>query len=78
MYQDKLCKTCKLFPEMQAHLLQCPQIAPKLKLLGLQGKKIDENYVYSTVENQLQIVKIYKEVLEIRQSIIEDEEHEEI
>ena len=28
MYQDNLCKMCKLFPESQAHLLQCPEIVP--------------------------------------------------
>ena len=70
---DKYCRTCKLFPETQAHLLQCPQIISKLKILS-STSTIDENMIYSNVENQLKIVKIYTEVLDIRKSIIESQD----
>ena len=71
-YKDKLCLSCKLFPESQSHLLQCPEIAPKLKLLSLPQLVLDESYVYGDVRKQLQIVKVYCRVLEIRSNILED------
>ena len=71
MYSDNLCRICKLFPESQSHLLQCPDIIPKLKLLS-NYKEIDENYIYGDVSKQLKIVKIYTKVLEIREELLED------
>ena len=71
MYSDNLCRICKLFPESQFHLLQCPDIIPKLKLLS-NYKEIDENYIYGDVSKQLKIVKIYTKVLKIREELLED------
>ena len=74
-FQDNLCKTCKLFPESQNHLLQCPKIVPRLKLLELQQQGFcDEKFIYSGINNQLKIVKIYIQILEIRTSILETED----
>ena len=73
MYQDNLCKMCKLFPESQAHLLQCPEIVPQLKLVCLKNMD-EENLIYSNIENQLKIVKMYSQVMEFRKSFLENEE----
>ena len=43
------------------------------KILSLSST-IDENMIYSNVENQLKIVKIYTEVLNIRKSINQTQE----
>ena len=73
-YNDVWCQVCKLFPESQSHLLQCPQIAPKLKLVCAKISDLDEKLIYRDTENQLRIVKIYTQILEIRKSMLEDEE----
>ena len=65
-----LCQICKLFPESQSHLLQCPKFVPNLKLLSLKTN-VDENLIYGSVENQLIIVKIY---MEIRKEMLEENE----
>ena len=71
MYSDNLCRVCKLFPESQSHLLQCPDILPKLKLLS-NSEKIEEKYIYGDIDKQLKVVKIYMKVLEIREELLED------
>ena len=71
MYSDNLCRVCKLFPESQSHLLQCPDILPKLKLLS-NTEKIEEKYIYGDIYKQLKVVKIYLKVLEIREELLED------
>ena len=73
-HQDKLCKTCKLFPESQSHLPQCPEIVPRLKIVCSANTAVDESMLYSSTDNQLKIVKIYTEILEIRKSILENTE----
>ena len=70
MYSDNLCRVCKLFPESQSHLLQCPDILPKLKLLS-NTEKIEEKYIYGDIDKQLKVVKIYLKVLEIREELLE-------
>jgi hypothetical protein len=56
---ENLCQTCRLFPETQSHLLQCPEIAPKLKLLNLQENDAEEKFIYGNIDQQLIIVNIY-------------------
>ena len=72
-YESKLCAVCKLFPESQSHLLQCPEIAPKLKLVSLSDDIIEEKEIYnSDVRKQHSIVRIFSNVLEIRNKILEE------
>ena len=71
-HEDKLCKTCKLFPETQSHLLQCPEIVPKLKIVCSANTVVEETMLYGSTDNQLKIVKIYTEILEIRKSLLEN------
>ena len=37
---------------------------------------VDDNLIYSNVENQLKIVKNYTQIMEIRKSMLEFEENE--
>ena len=77
MYQDTLCQTCGLFQESQSHLLQCPQIVPQLKMVGLKRNEVDENFIYSNIDNQLKVVKIYTQIMQIRKKLLDHEEPEE-
>ena len=72
-YKDKLCLSCKLFPESQSHLLQCQNIMPTLELLSLPKFVTDESYIYIDVQQQLQIVKIYSQVFKIKHKIFDEE-----
>ena len=72
-HSNLMCKVCKLFPESQSHLLQCPQIVEKLQLLSL-NKKIDENHIYGNVEKQEVIVKLYMQIMKIRSELLDEEE----
>ena len=71
-HMNNLCQTCRLFPETQSHLLQCPEIAPKLKLLNLQDNPPEEKFIYGNVDQQLNIVKIYSKIWEIRSKKLEE------
>ena len=66
-----LCQICGLFPESQSHLLQCPQIVPKLKILS-DEKFPDETYIYGNVDQQLKIIKIYMQVIDVRKEMLEN------
>ena len=72
LLQENLCRTCHLFPETQGHLMQCPQIVPKLKVICPLANPIEENWMYGSLENQLKITKIYTQVLDIRNSLLEN------
>ena len=74
--EDILCEVCKLFPEIQSHVLQCPEITPKLNLVNLANLDLDEKFIYSNIENQLKITKMYCQVLEIREKILEERKSE--
>ena len=71
-HTNNLCQTCRLFPETQSHLLQCPEIAPKLKLLNLQENDAEEKFIYGNIDQQLIIVKIYSKIWELRTQKIEE------
>ena len=70
-FNETLCRICCLFPETQSHLLQCPVIAPKLKLLCL-GSHIDVKQVFGSVDEQLKVSKMYCKILELRKEILDE------
>ena len=72
-HENLLCSTCKLFPETQAHLLQCPQIVKNMKTVVMDHSKLSEEDIYGSLENQIQITHIYEEILEIRDKLIEED-----
>ena len=43
---------CRLFPETQSHLLQCPQLVTSLNYLRGKTSKLNEADIYSTTEKQ--------------------------
>ena len=71
MASNNLCSSCKLFPESQSHILQCPAIIPKLKLLSAQ---LSEESIYGNLDEQLKIVKIYSLIFEERRKLMEESE----
>ena len=68
-YQNPWCSSCGLFQETQKHLLQCPQIVPKLGYLCGKTSTLNENFVYGSIEQQQIIVKIYSDILEVRENL---------
>ena len=70
-YGSTWCRSCGLFPETQSHLLQCPEIAPKLKTINNSYSEVYENQIYGNIEEQQIIVSIYSEVLLVRESLKE-------
>jgi hypothetical protein len=71
------CIACGLFPETQSHLLQCPQLVIGLKYPNLKTSRLNENFIYGNMEQQQMIVKIYSEVLEIRENFQQTLENDE-
>ena len=70
-FNDTLCRICNLFSETQSHLVQCPVIALKLKLLCL-GPQIDEKHVFGSVDEQLKVAKVYCKILDLRKEILDE------
>ena len=68
-YQNPWCSSCGLFQETQKHLLQCPQIVPKLGYLCGKTSTLNANFVYGSIEQQQIIVKIYSDILEVRENL---------
>ena len=63
------CSSCGLFQETQSHLLQCPELVKNLHFLRGKTSKLDENFVYGSLAQQSIIVKIYSDILEIREKL---------
>ena len=70
------CKTCGLFTETQSHLLQCPAIVVHLKYLFGKTSKLEENFVYGNCEQQETIVKIFTDILEVRENLLEEKNNQ--
>ena len=56
------CTSCGLIPETESHLLQSPEIVPKLGYIQGRAFSLDENFVYGSIEQQQMIVKIYSAI----------------
>ena len=63
------CSSCGLFQETQSHLLQCPELVKNLHYLRGKTSKLEENFVYGSLAQQSIIVKIYCDILEIREKL---------
>ena len=66
------CKTCGLFTETQGHLLQCPAIVVHLEYLVGKTSKLEEKFVYGKSEQQETIVKIFSDILDIRENLLKE------
>ena len=62
------CRSCGLFTETQSHLLQCPALVVHLKYLTGKTSNLNEQYIYGNIKQQQMLVKIYTDILEVRES----------
>ena len=69
VHKNLWCRTCGLFTETQSHLLQCPAIVVNLSYL-IGPSKLEEKHIYGNWLQQKSIVKIYSEILEIREKLL--------
>ena len=63
------CISCGLFTETQSHLLQCPALVTNLKFLNVKTSKLNENFIYGNLEQQEMIIKIYSDIIEVRENL---------
>ena len=63
------CISCGLFPENQSHLLQCPALVVRLSYIVGKTSKLNENYIYGNLQQQQEIVKIFGDILEVRENL---------
>ena len=68
-HKDQWCISCGLSQETQSHLLECSEIVKKLGYVAGKNKKHNENFVYGSLEEQEIIVKVYGDILQIRDEI---------
>ena len=61
------CISCGLFPETQSHLLQCPQLVIDLTYLDMKASSLNENYIYGNLKQQKMIIRIYNDIIEVRE-----------
>ena len=71
---NKWCISCGLFEENQGHLLQCPPLIRNLKYLTQKASQLNENHIYGNLEQQIQIVNIYSDILEERENLKNQQE----
>ena len=74
LHADIYCSLCKLFPETQSHILQCPDVVTKMKTPVISNNSINDEDIYGNLDKQVRIVKIYSEALDIRNKLLETEE----
>ena len=68
-HRNPWCISCGLFPENQSHLLQCPALVVKLNYLAGKTAKLNENFIYGNQKQQQIIVKIFSDILEVRDNL---------
>jgi hypothetical protein len=73
-HENLLCSTCQLFPETQAHLLQCPAIVKNLQWMDATNSRLDVNDIYSNLDKQIKIAKIFSVIVEERTKLLKNNE----
>ena len=61
--EDQWCISCGLSKETQGHLLQCPLLVRNLRYLIDRKQELEETHIYGDIEEQIQIVNIYSNIL---------------
>ena len=61
------CISCGQVRETQSHLFQCPLVVKNLKYLSEKASKLNKNYIYGSLDQQIKIVNIYSDILEQRE-----------
>jgi hypothetical protein len=49
------------------HLLQCPQLVIDLTYLDMKASSLNENYIYGNLKQQKMIIRIYNDIIEVRE-----------
>ena len=68
-FENSWCTSCGLFQETQGHLLQCTPLVKNLNYLVGKTSKLNENDIYGSMEQQIQIVNIYSDILQERENL---------
>ena len=53
--------------------MQCPKILKELQYLSLKVSTVNENFIYGNIQEQQIIVKIYSDILEVREKLKQQE-----
>ena len=69
-FKDLVCRCCNMAQETQSHLLQCKELISKLQYLEENSTNQNEMFIYGNLEQQERIVKIYSDILEVRDSLV--------
>ena len=75
LHNNMLCDLCKLFPCTQSHILHCPKLTTTMVVDN--KLKLNENYLYGNVEQQLVYVKIFKLFWDLREKIVAEQSDDE-
>ena len=75
LHNNMLCDLCKLFPCTQSHILHCPKLTTTIVVDN--KLKLNENYLYGNVEQQLVYVKIFKLFWDLREKIVAEQSDDE-
>ena len=70
MNNDMLCELCKLFSCTQEHPLQCPEL--QASLVVDKSIKLNETFLYGTIDQQLTYVKIYQQFWNLRETSLSE------
>ena len=70
-----MCISCGLYQETQSHLLHCPALGPKLNYL-IDNSSLTEKDIYGSLEKQEKIMKVFSDLLEIRENLQKRHEEE--
>ena len=66
------CRTCLLFNETQEHILYCSEIRSKVKHLDLDFNAVEHSMIYSSLDKQEKVAKVFHTLLQARSDIIEN------
>ena len=67
-HQNMLCEICNIFTCTQEHVLSCPVLTQKCRIVNTMT--IEHSFIHGNVEQQLMYIKIYSQFWEERKIII--------
>ena len=70
--ENLFCDLCKLFTCSQEHVLSCPEITKKIRIVNTV--KLEHSDIFGNVDQQLTYIKIYSQFWSERQSLLESEQ----
>ena len=68
---NMMCDLCKLFPCTQFHPMQCPEL--NVYLVVDTNLRINESFIFGTLDQQVLFVKIFKQFWDLRESLVNKE-----